>query len=126
MCTECGLMFSDKIEYVVSYNHNFSKRRPPVYSRQKRFYHFIREHPNEIIRQHTEDIIMFFTHLELFYQIVSEDLHNRKYFFNRRVVLAFILYYLDIDVGQELRTLKDKTRVMDQFCSMKRLTDRYL
>lgn len=126
VCTSCGLVFPDKIQYVVSYNHNYSKRRPPVYSRQKRFYNFIRSHTESVVRNNLEDIIQCFTHLEFFYQIYADRIHSRKYFFNRRVTLAFIIEYLGIEPDEPLQTLKDQERVDEQFRSMAMLAERHM
>ena len=109
-CTDCGLML-DEIVFVSSYNQIYSYRRQPVYSRQKRFYHFLLASKNPVIFQNLENIMTMFGKLEFFWGI--NPVTTRKYFFNRFVCLVFILQQLNVDT-EGMRTLKDKERVSNQ------------
>ena len=113
-CTDCGLIFDEPV-YITSYNRSFSYRRPPVYSRQKRFYHFVLSVGNSCIFQVLENIMTLFGRLEFFWTFQPN--RSRKYFFNRFVTLVFILKELSIDT-EGMRTLKDKERVQIQMNDM--------
>ena len=110
VCIDCGLLMGDKM-YITSYNRVFSYRRQPIYSRQKRFYHFLISSGNPVIFQNLEDIMTCFGKLEFFWSMKKPK--TRKYFFNRFVTLVFILKHLSVNT-EGMRTLKDKERVDDQ------------
>ena len=113
-CTDCGLIFDEPV-YVTSYNRCFSYRRQPVYSRQKRFYHFVLSIGNPDIFQNLENIMLLFGRLEFFWS--CQPFRSRKYFLNRFVTLVFILKKLSINT-EGMRTLKDKERVQNQMEDM--------
>ena len=121
-CTDCGLML-DEIVFVSSYNQIYSYRRQPVYSRQKRFYHFLLDAKNPVIFQNLENIMTMFGKLEFFWGI--RPVTTRKYFFNRFVCLVFILQKLNVDT-EGMRTLKDKDRVFDQMQVMTQILENSL
>ncbi len=114
VCTDCGLMLGEQ-QYITSYNRVFSYRRQPVYSRQKRFYHFAQSTAEPLVFQNLENIMLLFGRLEFFWSLKLNK--SRKYFFNRFVTLVFILEYLSIGT-EGMRTLKDKERVQLQKESM--------
>ena len=113
-CTDCGLMLGEQL-YITSYNRTFSYRRQPVYSRQKRFYHFVLSTGQPLIFQNLEDIMTLFGKLEFYWSLKPN--RTRKYFFNRFVTLVFILKFLNI-CTEGMRTLKDKERVELQMGNM--------
>ena len=116
VCTGCGLELS-AVQYVTSYSRQQCFRRhTPVYSRQKRFFGFINAHSDPVVNQHIEEIITLFTHIVFAHGIFPPK--NRKYFFNRNVTLAFIVFTLGYDVTG-LKTLKDKDRVICQMNNMR-------
>ena len=109
-CTDCGLML-DEILFVSSYNQTYTYRRQPVYSRQKRFWHFLLASKNPVIFLNLENIMIMFGKLEFFWNM--RTITSRKYFFNRFVCLVFILDQLGINT-EGMKTLKDKERVGHQ------------
>ena len=119
-CTDCGLML-DEIVFVSSYNQIYTYRPQPVYSRQKRFYHFLLASKNPVIFQNLEDIMTMFGKLEFFWGM--RPVTTRKYFFNRFVVLVFILEQLNINT-EGMRTLKDKDRVANQMQVMRQILEK--
>ena len=114
VCTDCGLMLGEQV-FITSYNRTFSYRKQPVYSRQKRFYHFILSQRESKINENLEDIMVLFGKLEFFWSLNRHK--TRKYFFNRFVTLVFILTTLSIST-EGMRTLKDKERVQVQMNDM--------
>ena len=121
VCTGCGLELPG-VQYVTSYSRQQCFRRhTPVYSRQKRFFSFINAHANPVVRQHIEEIVTMFTHIVFAHGIFPPV--NRKYFFNRNVTLAFIVFTLGYDVSG-LKTLKDKERVVCQMENMREILER--
>ena len=122
VCTDCGRMFEEQV-YITSYNRTFSYRRQPVYSRQKRFYHFILSSENPVVFQNVDNIMDKFGYLEFFWSMDRPK--TRKYFFNRFVTLVFILDHLGIDT-KGMRTLKDKERVAEQCIEMAKILKKSL
>jgi hypothetical protein len=82
-----------------------------VYSRQKRFWHFLLALKNPVIFLNLENIMIMFGKLEFFWNM--RTVTSRKYFFNRFVCLVFILDQLGINT-EGMKTLKDKERVGHQ------------
>ena len=111
VCTDCGLVFDDSIQYVFSYNHQSSFRRQPVYSRQKRFYHFIMQLKNSVILKHHMAIMDTFGQIEFYYSMAPPP--GRQYFFNKNVVLFWIMTVLELPT-ENVKTLKDQQRVETQ------------
>ena len=122
VCIDCGLLMGEQM-YITSYNRVFSYRRQPIYSRQKRFYHFLISSENPVIFPNLENIMTCFGKLEFFWSMKRPK--NRKYFFNRFVTLVFILNHLSVDT-EGMRTLKDKDRVADQLNSMSEIFENSL
>ena len=122
VCIGCGLMMGEQM-YITSYNRVFSYRRQPIYSRQKRFYHFLVSSGNPVVFQTLEDIMTCFGKLEFFWSVKRPK--KRKYFFNRFVTLVFILNFLGVDT-EGMRTLKDKERVQEQLTSMSKILENSL
>ena len=118
-CTDCGLLLGEQV-YVRSYNRICSYRRQPMYSRQKRFYQFVTSLGMPVIFQNLEAILLLFSRLEFFWCVHPKQ---RKYFFNRFVTLVFILNHLDIPT-KNMRTLKDKDRVMLQLRQMQNVLNK--
>ena len=114
-CTDCGSYLGERV-YITSYNRSFSYRRQPIYSRQKRFYSFITSIHQPYIMENMEDIMTLFGRLEFFWNS-SIHRNSRKYFYNRFVILVFILDTLNINTDG-MRTLKDKERVEIQMNAM--------
>ena len=112
-CTDCGTYLGGQI-YITSYNRSFSYRQQPIYSRQKRFYHFLIKKTDLDIQAVTETIMLLFSRIEFFWNL--QKTRERKYFFNRSVTLFFILGYLNIPT--KMHTLKDPERVAIQCASM--------
>jgi len=108
VCTDCGLVFPNSVQYIFSYNHQSARRRQPLYSRQKRFYHFILQLGNDTILKHHMTIMDYFGKIEFHYSICPPT--NRQYFFNKRVVLFWIMTILELNTTG-VHTLKDKLRV---------------
>ena len=116
VCTSCGTE-TDRRVYITSYNRSYSYQRPPVYSRQKRFFQFIRGLHEPLINENENDILTVFQHLEFFFNVGHK--YGRKYFFNRYVTLYFILEFLCVPV--KIRTLKDIVRVELQLQQMAKI-----
>ena len=112
-CTDCGTYLDERI-YITSYNRSFSYRRQPIYSRQKRFYHYLLRNTHTNVQDAVEDIMLLFSRIEFFWNLQKQ--RERKYFFNRSVTLFFILTYLNIPTN--MRTLKDHERVATQCTNM--------
>ena len=121
-CVDCGLVTGEQA-YVTSYNRVFSYRRQPIYSRQKRFYHFLLSSKNPLVFQNLDDIMTYFSKLEFFWCMKLPK--KRKYFFNRFVTLVFILNHLSVET-EGMRTLKDKERVEEQLSSMSEILENSL
>ena len=122
VCIDCGLMMGERM-FITSYNRVFSYRRQPIYSRQKRFYHFIVSSGSPVVFQNLENIMTCFGKLEFYWSIKRPK--KRKYFFNRFVTLVFILNFLNVDT-EGMRTLKDKDRVHEQLISMSKILENSL
>jgi hypothetical protein len=108
-CTDCGT-YLDQCVYVTSHARAFSFRRQPIYSRQKRFYHYLLNNTHTNVQEAMEDIMLLFSRIEFFWNLRPR--RKRKYFFNRSVTLFFILTYLNIPT--KMQTLKDNERVAAQ------------
>ena len=108
-CTDCGTYLDERL-YITSYTRAFSYRRQPIYSRQKRFYHYLLKNTHTNVLERIEDIMLIFSRIEFFWNLRSK--RQRKYFFNRSVTLFFILTYLKIPT--KMKTLKDHERVATQ------------
>ena len=115
-CTQCGNI-SDKQKYITSYDRSFTYRRPPVYSRQKRFLSFIRNMREDVLFLRENDILMVFGYLEFFFNMGHK--FQRIYFFNRFVTLTLILEVLEIPL--KTKTLKDQVRVEQQLSEMRQI-----
>ena len=116
VCVDCGLEMDERV-YVTSYNRNFTYRRAPVYSRQKRFLFFVRSLGSFMLFVRENEILDIFGKLEFWFNMGHK--FNRTYFFNRHVCLAFILDVLRIPL--ETKTLKDEARVEQQLSEMRQL-----
>ena len=112
-CTDCGTYLGQRI-YITSYNRSFSYRQQPIYSRQKRFYHFLLKKQDPKIQDAVEKIMCLFSRIEFFWNL--QKTRERKYFFNRSVTLFFILSHFEIPTN--MHTLKDPERVIRQCASM--------
>ena len=115
-CTDCGSYLGERI-YITSYNRSFSYRRQPIYSRQKRFYHYLVQNKDSNIQEAREEIMLLFSRIEFFWNLQKQRV--RKYFFNRSVTLFCILNELGIPTN--MRTLKDQERVFNQCARMKEI-----
>ncbi len=116
VCIDCGVE-TDECVYVTSYNRNFTYRRAPVYSRQKRFLFFVRSLGHNVLFEQENDILDVFGKLEFLFNMGHT--FDRTYFFNRHVCLAFILGVLRIPI--KTKTLKDEARVKQQLSEMRQL-----
>ena len=119
-CTGCGLMFSE-VQYVFSYHHKSVYRKAPIYSRQKRFYTFLKT--TTIPSVHTNTIMDMFGKIEFHYSIFPPK--NRMYFFNKNVVLYFIMTLMGLDTD-EVKTLKDRERVGVQISALRELVENHI
>ena len=115
-CTDCGSYLGERV-YITSYNRSFSYRRQPIYSRQKRFYHYLLQNKDSNIQEAREEIMLLFSRIEFFWNLQKQRV--RKYFFNRSVTLFCILNELGIPTN--MRTLKDQERVLNQCARMKEI-----
>ena len=115
-CTDCGSYLGERV-YITSYNRSFSYRRQPIYSRQKRFYHYLVQNKDSNIQEAREEIMLLFSRIEFFWNLQKQRV--RKYFFNRSVTLFCILNELGIPTN--MRTLKDQERVLNQCARMKEI-----
>ena len=115
-CTDCGSYLGERL-YITSYNRSFSYRRQPIYSRQKRFYHYLLQNKDSNIQEAREEIMLLFSRIEFFWNLQKQRV--RKYFFNRSVTLFCILNELGIPTN--MRTLKDQERVLNQCARMKEI-----
>jgi len=118
-CITCGTCVNNCPTYVRSYNHPYSYKRIPVYSRQKRFMQYILNLNSSVVRDNYENILLLFGRVEFFWNIFGTE--ERTYFFNRAVTLFFIAAMLDLDI--EVRTLKDKTRVDTQLRNLSKILE---
>ena len=69
VCTDCGLMFEHIVQYVTSYSNPSTYRRQPVYSRQKRFFHFLFKLGNKTVLKNHMRIMDVFGDIEFHYNI---------------------------------------------------------
>ena len=118
-CTDCGTILDEQV-FIMSYSRAFSYRKQPIYSRQKRFYHFLQSSSHPEVWKNMEDIMLCFSFIEFHWSIRCTK--TRIYFFNRFVVLVFILNFLGKNTDG-MRTLKDKERVVQQFAEISRILE---
>ena len=123
VCTDCGLMFEHIVQYVTSYSNPSTYRRQPVYSRQKRFFHFLFKLGNKTVLKNHMRIMDVFGDIEFHYNICPPP--GRQYFFNKRVVLFWIMSVLELDC-EDIQTLKDKERVDTQIHALCLIAERFL
>ena len=122
VCTDCGLMFQNEVQYVFSYNHRPAFRHcVPVYSRRKRFYAFLKSLDHPAVSRNVETIMDRYCKIEFHYSIFPTK--TRRYFFNKNVILFFIMSLLCLDTDG-IRTLKDSGRVNAQTISLQSLVDK--
>jgi hypothetical protein len=121
VCIDCGFE-TDDVVYITSYNRNFTFRRAPVYSRQKRFMLFVRSLGHRVLFERENDVLDVFGKLEFLFNMGYK--FDRTYFFNRHVCLAFILNELEIPLVT--KTLKDECRVQQQLAEMRQILENSL
>ena len=119
-CISCGNMIESDVTYVRSYNNPISTRTYPAYSRQKRFYNYLMGLKDCRICEEVDEILNYFNLIEFHWNIFNTT--NRKYFFNRYVVLYYIIQKLNLKIP--VRTLKDTSRVDVQIADLENLLNR--
>ncbi len=113
VCTLCGLELGQRV-FITGYNRSYHYKPVQVYSRQKRFNHFILGLKSPLVFEFLDEILTVFGILEFHFNMGKK--FERKYFFNRFVTLAFILQHLGIPL--KTKTLKDELRVQQQMREM--------
>ena len=69
-CTDCGQYLDERV-YITSYNRSFSYRRQPIYSRQKRFYHYLLQNKDITVQEAIEEIMLLFARIEFFWNLLK-------------------------------------------------------
>ena len=116
-CLSCGLQCEYTPKYYVSYALPRSDFRRQYYSRAKRFTKVLKHMKNEIIAENFESILQLYSELEFRWNMKVNK--SRKYFFSQKMVLWFILKYLEIPL--KVPVLKNKERGACQIEAMMKL-----
>ena len=110
-CIDCGTVDNNEYRptWVHSYNCPQLPRRRQYYSRCKRFLQYVREMKSDVLGNAMEAILTLYSSVEFFWLLRVTE---RKYFFSRKVILAYIVKRLGL--GISVPVLKDVERTTEQ------------
>ena len=109
-CKSCGHELESAPQWLHTYATPSHYKRFPVYSRIKRFLEYVQKLNKPILFEYYVNILDIFSMIE--FQWAMRNQTKRKYFYNKYVVLYFIVRKLQLEI--DVRTLKDKERVDNQ------------
>ena len=119
VCTACGTEKKNNI-YVSGYGNPILHKRLQYYSRIKRFRKTVMDLRCNTLGNAMDSILDMYAFLEFMWNNKRDK--ERKYFFATKIMLYFILKYLEIE--KEVPLLKNKDRNEKQLAALEKLLEK--